>query len=86
MDPATQAVQARFVVTVQAVEAYVPAAQVAHVVQEAALVVVLYVDPATQETHPVFARAVQAVDRYVPAAHIEQVEHTLFVVTVHAVD
>jgi hypothetical protein len=47
----------------QAVEAYVPAAQVAHVVQEAALVVVLKVDPATQETHPVFARAVHTVER-----------------------
>jgi len=64
----------------------VPAAQVEHVVQEAALVVVLYVEPATQETHPVFARAVQVVDRYVPAAQTEQAEHTLFVVTVHAVD
>ena len=47
---------------------------------------VLYVDPATQETHPVFASAVQTVDRYVPAAQTEQVLHTLFVVTVQAVD
>ena len=59
------------------------AAQVVHV---AALVVVLKVDPVTQEVHPVFARAVQVADRYVPAAQIEQVLHTLFVVTVHAVD
>jgi len=55
-------------------------------VQEAALVVVLKVDPATQEIQPVFARAVHVVDRYVPAAQTEQAEHTLFVVTVHAVD
>jgi len=59
---------------------------VEHVVQEAALVVMLYVEPATQETQPVFARAVQAVERYVPAAQTEQAEHTLFVVTVQAVD
>jgi len=44
------------------------------------------VDPATQEVHPVFARAVQVADRQVPAAQTEQVEHTLFVVTVQAVD
>ena len=55
-------------------------------VQEAALVTVLKVDPATQETHPVFARAVQTVDRYVPAAQTVQALHTLFVVTVQAVD
>ena len=55
-------------------------------VQEAALVTVLKVDPATQETQPVFARAVQTVDRYVPAAQTEQALHTLFVVTVQAVD
>ena len=55
-------------------------------VQEAALVVVLYVEPAMQETHPVFARAVQVVDRYVPAAQTEQAVHTLFVDTVQAVD
>ena len=56
------------------------------VVHEAAFVVVLYVDPAMQETHPVFARAVHTVDRLVPAAHTVQVLHTLFVVTVQAVD
>ena len=55
-------------------------------VQEAAFVVVLYVDPAIQETHPVFASAVQTVDRYVPAAQTVQALHTLFVVTVQAVD
>ena len=86
MEPATQAVQALFVVTVQAVEAYVPAAQVAHVVQEAALVVVLKVDPATQETHPVFARAVQVVDRYVPAAHTVHALHMRLTVVEQAVD
>ena len=63
-----------------------PTAQVEHVVQVAALVVVLKVDPGTQEVHPVFARAVQVADRRVPAAHAEQAEHTLFVDTVHAVD
>jgi hypothetical protein len=39
-----------------------------------------------QETQPVFAKAVQVVDRLVPAAQTEQVLHTLFVVTVQAVD
>ena len=53
---------------------------------EAAFVTVLYVDPATQETQPVFASAVQTVDRYIPAAHTVQALHTLFVVTVQAVD
>lgn len=53
--------------------------------QEAAFVVVLK-DPAAQVGHPVFARAVQAVERKVPAGQTEQVLHTLFVVTVQAVD
>ena len=57
-----------------------------HVKQEAALVMVLYVEPATQATHPVFARAVQVVERLVPAAQTVQAEHTLFVVTVQAID
>ena len=47
---------------------------------------VLYVEPATHETHPVFARAVHKVVRLVPAAQTEQALHTLFVVTVQAVD
>ena len=55
-------------------------------VQLAAFVTMLYVDPATQETQPVFARAVQTVDRYIPAGQTEQALHTLFVVTVQAVD
>ena len=63
-----------------------PAAHVVHVKHEAAFGVVLYVDPATQEMHPVLARAVQVVDRRVPAAHTVQALHTLFVVTVQAVD
>ena len=64
-----------------------PAIQAAaQVVQVAALVVVLKVEPGTQEVHPVLAKAVQAVDRRVPAAQTEQAEHTLFVVTVQAVD
>jgi len=54
-------------------------------VQEAAFVVVLK-DPAAQAGHTVFARAVHTADRYVPAAQTEQVLHTLFVVTVQAVD
>ena len=54
-------------------------------VQLAALVTVLN-DPATQEMHPVLARAVQVVDRRVPAAQTVQALHTLFVVTVQAVD
>ena len=48
--------------------------------------VVLNVDPATQAVHPVFANAVQVALLRVPAAHDEHAEHTLFVVTVHAVD
>ena len=64
-----------------------PAIQAAeHVVQDAALVVVLYVDPAIHEVHPVFAKAVQVALRLVPAGHTVQAEQTLFVVTVHAVD
>ncbi len=57
-----------------------------HVKHEAALVVVLYVDPATQAVHPVLARAVQVVERLVPAAQTVHALHTLFVVTVQAVD
>jgi hypothetical protein len=86
VDPATQLVHTLFVVTVHAVDAYLPAAHVVHAVQEAAFVVVLKVDPAIQAGHPVFARAVQTVDRLVPAGQTEQVLHTLFVVTVQAVD
>ena len=41
VDPATQAVQALFTVVEHAVETRVPAAQVVHAVQVAALVVVL---------------------------------------------
>ena len=63
-----------------------PAAHVEQAVQDAALVVILYVVPATQAVHPVFARAVQTVALNVPAAHTVQVVHTLFVVTVQAVD
>jgi hypothetical protein len=85
VDPATQFVHTLFVVAVQAVDAYLPAAQVVQAEQEAAFVVVLK-DPAAQAGHPVFARAVQAVDRLVPAGQTEQVLHTLFVVTVQAVD
>ena len=57
-----------------------------HVKQEAALVVVLYVEPATHDTQPVFARAVHTVERYIPAAQTVQAVHTLFVVTLQAVD
>ena len=65
----------------------VPATQAAaQVVHVAALVVVLKVDPATQAVHPVFARAVQVLLLRVPAAQTVQAVHTLFVVTVHAVD
>ena len=56
------------------------------VVQVAAFMVVLYVDPATHAVHPVFARAVQVALLLVPAGHAEHAKHTLFVVTVHAVD
>jgi hypothetical protein len=64
-----------------------PATQAAEqVVQDAAFVVVLYVDPATQAVHPVFTNAVQVALLRVPAGHIEHAEHTLFVVTVQAVD
>ena len=63
-----------------------PARHVLHVKHEAAFVVVLYVDPATQEIHPVLARAVHVVERRVPAAQTVQALHTLFVVTVQAVD
>ena len=63
-----------------------PAAQVEQAVQVAAFVVVLYVDPITQAVHPVFASAVQVALLRVPAGHDEHDEHTLFVVTVHAVD
>jgi hypothetical protein len=59
------------------------AAQVVHV---AALVVVLNVEPATQAVHPVFARAVHILLLRVPAAQTVQAVHTLFVVTVQAVD
>ncbi len=54
--------------------------------QVAAFVIVLYVDPATQAVHPVFAVAVQVALLRDPAAHDEHAEHTLFVVTVQAVD
>jgi len=64
----------------------VPATQVEQAVQLAAFVVVLYVDPATQAVHTVLANAVQVADLYVPAAQTEHDEHTLFVVTVQAVD
>ena len=64
-----------------------PATQAAaQVVHAAAFVVVLKVDPATQAVHPVFARAVQTVALNVPAAHTLHAVHTLFVVTVQAVD
>jgi hypothetical protein len=36
--------------------------------------------------HPVLARAVQVVERLVPAAQTVHALHTLFVVTVQAVD
>jgi hypothetical protein len=39
-----------------------------------------------QAVHPVFASAVQAAVLRVPAGQAEHAEHTLFVVTVHAVD
>jgi hypothetical protein len=48
--------------------------------------VVLYVDPATQAVHPVFAVVVQIALLRVPAAQTVQAVHTLFVVTVQAVD
>ena len=65
----------------------VPVIQVAaQVLQVAALVVVRYVDPATQAVHPVFDRAVQVALLRVPAGHAVQAEHTLFDVTVQAVD
>ena len=65
----------------------VPATQAAaQVVHAAAFVVVLKVVPATQAVQPVFARAVQVLLLHVPAAHTVQAVHTLFVVTVHAVD
>jgi hypothetical protein len=64
-----------------------PATQAAaQVVHAAALVVVLNVEPATQAVHPVFARAVQVLLLRVPAAQTVHAVHTLFVVTVHAVD
>ena len=63
-----------------------PAAQDVQAVQVAAFVVVLYVDPTIQAVHPVFARAVQVALLRVPAGHTVQAEHTLFVVTVQAVD
>ena len=47
---------------------------------------VLYVDPAIHAVHPVFANAVHAALLRVPAVHDEHAEHTLFVVTVQAVD
>ena len=59
------------------------AAQMVHV---AALVVVLNVEPATQAVHPVFVRAVHIVLLRVPAAQTVHAVHTLFVVTVQAVD
>ena len=63
VDPATQEVQARFVVAEQAVEAYVPAAHVAHVVHVAVPeVVVLYV-PAAQAKHV-------EPEQYLPATHV----------------
>ena len=46
----------------------------------------LNVDPATHAVHPVFAVAVQVALLRVPAAQDEHAEHTLFVVTVQAVD
>jgi hypothetical protein len=64
-----------------------PATQAAaQVVQVAAFAVVLKVDPAIQAVHPVFARAVQVALLRVPAGQIVHAEHTLFVVTVQAVD
>ena len=54
--------------------------------QVAALAMVLYVDPATQAVHPVLLKAVQTALLRVPAGHDEHAEHTLFVVTVQAVD
>ena len=47
---------------------------------------VLYVDPAIQAVHTVLAVVVQVALLRVPAGHDEHVEHTLFVVTVQAVD
>ena len=50
------------------------------------MVVVLNVDPATHAIHPVFVVVVQVLLLRVPAAQTVQAVHTLFVVTVHAVD
>ena len=63
-----------------------PAAHDVQAVQVAAFVVVLYVEPAIHAVHPVLVVVVQVALLRVPAGHIEQVEHTLFVVTVQAVD
>ena len=73
VDPATHEVQPVLVVTVQAVESRVPAAQTVHAVQVAALVVVLKVEPATQAVQALFVVTVQAVEAYVPAAQVAQV-------------
>ena len=86
VDPATQAVHPVLAVVVQVVLLRVPAAQTVQAVQDAAFVIVLNVDPATQAVQAVLANAVQIALLRVPAAHDEHAEHTLFVVTVHAVD
>ena len=57
----------------------------AQLVQEAALVVVLYVEPAIHAVHPVLAVVVQVVERLVPAAHTVQAVHTRFTVVEQAV-
>ena len=86
VDPAIQAVHPVLAVVVQVALRRVPAAQTVQVVQAAAFVVVLNVDPATQAVQAVLANAVQVALLRVPAAHDEHAEHTLFVVTVQAVD
>jgi len=47
----------------------------AQVLQDAALVIVLYVDPAIQDGQPVLAVTEHKVDLYVPAAHTVQAVH-----------
>ena len=62
VDPATQAVQPVFTVTVQVLLLLVPAEQTVQGVHVAALVIVQKVDPATQDEHALFTVVEQAVD------------------------
>ena len=64
-----------------------PATQAAaHVVQVAALVVVLKVDPATQAVQPLFTVVVHAVETRVPAGQVLQAVQLAAFVTVLYVD